>query len=198
MNSENHLIRYGFALVRRAIAADERAELLTAIGPLDRAGRRGLLGLPVRAIFFNKSPDANWLVSWHQDLTIAVRERRDVSRFGPWTVKAGIPHVQPPIEVLERLLAVRLSFDDADESNGALRVLPATHRLGRLSAQQIDQLRSERSEVVCCANAGDALLMRPLLLHASARSTNERHRRVLHVEYAAESLPGGLEWHEAA
>ena len=159
---EQFIDQDGFALCRGILAADECAALCRAIGPVGGAGRRGLLAkplvaklarsltlvdlvrphvggepFPVRAIFFNKSPDANWLVAWHQDVTIAVRERKEVPGFGPWTVKDGIPHVQPPIDVLERMLAVRLHFDDTDETNGALRVLPGSHRLGRLSPEQI-------------------------------------------------------------
>jgi len=44
----------------------------------------------VRGIFFNKTQSSNWKVVWHQDLMIAVRERRDVDGFGPWTRKSGI------------------------------------------------------------------------------------------------------------
>jgi ectoine hydroxylase-related dioxygenase (phytanoyl-CoA dioxygenase family) len=93
---------------------------------------------------------------------------------------------------------VRIHLDDADETNGALRVLPGSHRLGRLSAERIQELRPKEAEHLCTACACDALLMRPLLLHASSRSTSDRHRRVLHIEYAAFSLPDELQWHEAA
>jgi len=153
---------------------------------------------PVRGIYFDKSPRANWLVSWHQDLTLALCARAEHPGFGPWSVKDGVPHVQPPVELLELMLTIRIHLDDADESNGALRVLPGSHRLGRVSARRIQALRSERSDVLCAADAGDALLMRPLLLHASSRSRSQRHRRVLHIEYAAFSLPNELHWHEAA
>ena len=44
--------------------------------------------------------------------------------------------------------------------------------------------------------AGDALLMRPLLLHSSGRLRTASHRRVIHIEYAAFALPGGLQWHD--
>jgi ectoine hydroxylase-related dioxygenase (phytanoyl-CoA dioxygenase family) len=153
---------------------------------------------PVRAIYFDKSSEANWLVPWHQDLTLALRERAEVAGFEPWSVKDGIPHVQPPVELLEQMLTIRLHLDDADESNGALRVLPSTHRLGRLSSKQIQELREKRPEHLCSLSAGDALLMRPLLLHASGRSISARRRRVLHIEYAAFALPPPLEWNEAA
>jgi ectoine hydroxylase-related dioxygenase (phytanoyl-CoA dioxygenase family) len=153
---------------------------------------------PVRAIYFNKSPETNWLVSWHQDLTLAVHTRAELPGFGPWSIKDGILHVQPPIEFLERMLAIRLHLDDTDESNGALRVLPGSHRHGRLSQRQIEELRAHGGDYVCSASAGDVLLMRPLLLHSSSRSASSRPRRILHIEYAGFSLPAGLNWHEVA
>jgi hypothetical protein len=215
----------GFAIVPDVLGPSECEALAAALGEPTGAGRRGvlavpevgrlarserLLGLarphlrdgpwPVRAICFNKSTEANWLVTWHQDLTIAVRARVDVPGFGPWSTKdgVGVPHVQPPVGLMERMLADRVHFDDADETNGALRVLRGTHRLGRLSAEQIRELREERAEVCCRVAAGDVLLMRPLLLHASRRATSARPRRVLHVEYAGFALPSGLAWHEEA
>jgi hypothetical protein len=215
--------QHGFAIVPRVIEADEQRDLLSILGPVSGAGRRGLLALPavtelarssrflnlvrphlpsepfpVRAIYFDKSPDTNWLVPWHQDLTLALRASAEVPGFGPWSTKDGIPHAQPPVELLQQMLTVRLHLDDADESNGALRVLPGSHREGRLSAERIRELRSQQSDILCTVSAGDALIMRPLLLHASSRSTSTRHRRVLHIEYAAFTLPDELNWHEAA
>lgn len=168
------------------LACSEVAEGLVApvLGPGWRA---------VRAIYFDKTPAANWKVPWHQDLTIAVREHRDAPGFGPWSVKGGIPHVQPPVEILERMLAVRFALDENDEENGPLRVLPGTHALGRLSADEIARLRDERDGVVCPVPAGGVLLMRPLLLHASSPMASGRSRRVIHIEYAAGGLPHGLE-----
>jgi hypothetical protein len=153
---------------------------------------------PVRAISFDKSPAANWYVAWRQDLTIAVAERRDVPGFGPWSVKNGVPHVQPPVGLLEHMLTVRLHLDPADATNGALRVLPGSHRHGRLRTEHIESLRHATPDILCRATAGDALLMRPLLLHASSRATAAARRRVLHIEYAACELPGGLSWRTAA
>ncbi len=213
----------GFAFESAALGAEAAQELLTALKSLSGAGCRGLLRLPlvaevarsepllklarphmreepfpVHAIFFQKSAAANWLVPWHQDLTVALRSRVDVPGFGPWTIKDGVPHVQPPIELLQEMLTVRLHLDDADEANGALRVVPGSHCFGRLSPDGIRYLRTQQSEVICSVARGDALLMRPLLLHASGRCTTARPRRVLHIEYAGAALPGGLGWHEAA
>jgi ectoine hydroxylase-related dioxygenase (phytanoyl-CoA dioxygenase family) len=164
--------------------------LLDAVAPY-LPGRPRL----VRAIFFDKSPEVNWLVPWHQDLTIAVREKLDVAGFGPWSVKEGIPHVQPPLEVLESMVTLRIHLDDTDETNGALRVLPGTHLRGKLNSAEIAAAREDVTEMLCTATQGDAYLMRPLLLHASSRSTSDRHRRVLHFEYAGSELPDGLAWH---
>jgi ectoine hydroxylase-related dioxygenase (phytanoyl-CoA dioxygenase family) len=150
----------------------------------------------VRGIFFDKTPEANWPVPWHQDLSVAVRERREAPGWGPWSEKAGVIHVQPPPEVLERMLTVRLHLDDCPAENGALRVLPGTHRLGRLGTAETARLRETVPEVVCAVRRGDALLMRPLLLHASSPSQQPGHRRVLHLEFAADDLPYGLEWAE--
>jgi hypothetical protein len=82
----------------------------------------------VPATLFDKTADANWLVPWHQDLTICVKKKVDVPGYGPWTIKAGVPHVQPPVAILDRRLAVRIHLDNCSERNGALRVLPGTHR----------------------------------------------------------------------
>lgn len=213
----------GFVVASGVIDADEQRELRAVLGTMGQPGRRGLLTepaiaawawsarlldlvrphlrskpLPVRGIYFDKSPEANWLVPWHQDLTVAVRERIDVPGFGPWSIKDGLPHVQPPVELLQQMVTVRLHLDSADETNGALRVLPGSHRMGRWPAARIQALRARQPEYLCSLSAGDALLMRPLLLHASSRSTSPGRRRVLHVEYAGFELPAGLQWHEAA
>jgi len=215
--------RHGFEIISGVIDNTNRQELLSILGPVSGAGRRGLLEVgavadlarsaailqlirphliaepfPVRAIFFDKSSDTNWLVPWHQDLTLALKSQAEVAGFGPWSVKDGIPHVQPPVELLQQMLTIRLHLDDADESNGALRVLPSSHLSGRLSSEDIQEIRSRQTDFLCAAKAGDALLMRPLLLHASSRSTSTQHRRIMHIEYAAFQLPNGLAWHEAA
>jgi ectoine hydroxylase-related dioxygenase (phytanoyl-CoA dioxygenase family) len=149
----------------------------------------------VRGIFFNKTRSSNWKVVWHQDLTIAVRERRDVAGFGPWTMKAGVLHVQPPVEVMSGILAIRLHLDESGLDNGPLRLIAGSHREGRLSAQQILSWQKENS-ITCTVPKGGALVMRPLLLHASSACTIPKSRRVIHIEFAAAELPHGLDWHD--
>ena len=220
------LSEHGFAVIEPVLAPEEVEALRASLGETSPGERRGglrdalrlmpafqrcafdprILGLaesvlgagarPVKGIVFDKTPAANWKVPWHQDLTICVERRIEVEGFGPWSVKEGIVHVQPPAEILERVLAIRLHLDDAGPDNGALRVLPGTHRSGRLGEAEIERLRSSVPEVVCGVRAGGAMLMRPLLLHASSPCLRPAHRRVLHIEYSAGSLPGGLAWRE--
>jgi hypothetical protein len=218
MSPHSELHERGFARLPQVLDAAACGAVRDLLGDAEGAGSRGVLRLaevmklartlltdlvrpylpgapvPVRGIYFDKRPGTNWLVAWHQDLTLALKERSEVPGWGPWSVKDGVPHVQPPVECLEQMLTVRLHLDDADADNGALRVLAGTHRLGRLNAESIAQCRETHAEVLCAAKAGDVLLMRPLLLHASARSTSERRRRVLHIEFAGFSLPPPLEW----
>jgi len=149
----------------------------------------------VRAIFFNKTRRSNWKVVWHQDLTIAVRQRSDVDGFGPWTLKAGVLHVQPPAEVMNDMLAIRLHLDESGLDNGPLRVISGSHREGRLSAGQIGSCEKGNS-VTCTVPKGGALVMRPLLLHASSACATPKSRRVIHIEFAAAELPHGLDWND--
>ena len=154
----------------------------------------GLSAFPVRVIFFDKNPEANWLVPWHQDLAIAVAERIETPGFTGWSVKDEALHVHPPREILESMVTVRLHLDDSEASNGALKFLPETHRHGKLGTAEISKWTTNGEPVVCELLKGDALLMRPLLLHASAPAEDPRHRRVLHIEYATQELPNGLRW----
>lgn len=152
---------------------------------------------PVRSILFDKTPQTNWDVVWHQDVTIAVKERKDVEGFGPWSVKGGVSHVQPPASVLEKMVTLRLHLDDCPAENGPLLVVPGSHLRGFIDIRTLDTAACDRDAVACTVNAGDVVVMRPLLLHASKKSIVPSHRRVLHIEYATERLPDGLRWAQA-
>jgi hypothetical protein len=151
---------------------------------------------PVRSILFDKTAEENWPVAWHQDLTICLTERHDIDGYGPWSFKEGVVHVQPPIRLLENMVTIRLHLDPTPASNGALKVMAGSHRHGRLSPDAI--ARAARKDAVTCeCDAGDVLLMHPLLLHASSRSSAPARRRVVHIEYAhPDDLPAPLAWHE--
>jgi hypothetical protein len=149
--------------------------------------------IAVRAILFDKTGDANWTVPWHQDRSIALRERRDVDGFGPWSHKAGVVHVQPPLELLRQMFTLRFSLDACPLDNGPLRVIAGTHKT-LLSPGEIDHHVATQPQVACTTDAGGVVLMRPLLLHASSPARTATHRRVLHIEFAPPVLPGKLQW----
>lgn len=144
-----------------------------------------------KSIWFEKPPGGNWFVGWHQDISISVSHRAEVPGYSRWTAKHGMIAVVPPVAVLERTLTVRIHLDDADGSNGAVRVLPGSHRNGIVSTQVDDE-----KAVTCAVPRGGIMLMRPLLFHASSRSLTNRPRRVLHIELNDLELDGGLSWAE--
>jgi ectoine hydroxylase-related dioxygenase (phytanoyl-CoA dioxygenase family) len=173
--------------VRRLAGGD------TALEIVDRFLGKG--AKVVRAIYFDKTQEANWKVPWHQDLTIAVKKRAAIPGFAPWTQKGGVWHVQPPTGILENMITLRFHLDDADENNGALKIIPDSHRRGRLNAEQIKEIRAANESRVCRVKKGDCLVMSPLLLHSSSAGTNPKRRRVVHLEYSVAALPDGLDWH---
>ena len=220
------LDRDGFAIVHSVLSDELRIEMLRALesispslagvrdlvkkvpvagrlaeSPVIRALVEPVLGPNaqlVRSILFNKSEVANWQVAWHQDLAIAVQQKVGLEGFISWSSKEGVPHVQPPVEVLERMLNVRVHLDGADESNGALFVSPGSHRLGRIPADEAAAAAKRLGSELCVVNAGDVLLFRPLTLHASRKVISNRPRRVIQLEFAGVSLPAPLAWAEAA
>lgn len=193
-------------------------EKIVAVQPRDRAGVRlhghtalstllsdspiaalaiGTLGpsaRPVRAILFDKSPGNNWALGWHQDRTVAVRERRDVPGYGTWSRKQGILHVEPPFAVIEAMATLRVHLDPVPADNAPLLVAPGSHRLGRLPESRIADVVARCGTAVCLADRGDIWVHATAIVHASAASTGARQRRVLQVDYARDPLPGGLAW----
>jgi hypothetical protein len=148
----------------------------------------------VRALFFDKPPGSSWALPWHKDLAIAVK---DNSQFGPGfshpTTKAGVPHLEAPVQLLEQMLTARIHLDTVTPANGPLRVIPGSHRSGKQMSL------GDVSPRAILANAGDVLLMRPLLAHASnhASADTTQHRRILHLEVAGCRVPGdNTEWHD--
>lgn len=152
----------------------------------------------VRGLFFDKTEAANWPVLWHQDLSLAIKEQRDLPGWNNWSLKRDVLHVQPPAAILACMLTVRLHLDDCDEDNGPLRVISGSHCEGIFMRDAIRLAAQTGRDHVVLAKAGDALFMRPLILHASSPAKRPRHRRVLHLEFApAGLLPSGLEWASA-
>ncbi len=189
------IVRRTRAGVRNVLRIPAVRELATQEDLLELA--RQVLGpgaIPFRTTLFDKSAPSNWLVVWHQDTALPLRERRDIRGWGPWSVKEGVICAHAPASALEQVLAIRVHLDDSNEENGPLKVLPATHDLGVLNDDQIHALAGQEAALDCCVAAGGVLLMRPLLVHASSKARSNAPRRVLHIEYASTLLCGnGLE-----
>ena len=150
--------------------------------------------LPARAILFDKSAEQNWSLGWHQDRTIAVRQRIDVEGFGPWSVKSGMVHVEPPFDLLAGMVTVRVHLDAVPLTNAPLLVAPGSHKRGRIPTAAIPEVVRQCGVIPCLAEAGDAWLYATPILHASDAAVEPKHRRVLQVDYAVGQLPGGLQW----
>jgi len=140
---------------------------------------------PFRATLFNKSPESNWLVVWHQDTALPLQGRSELPGWGPWSVKEEIHYAHAPASALSQVLALRVHLDDSTRDNGPLRVLPGTHQLGVLTDDAIHNLARRIDPVECVVAKGGVVAMRPLLIHASSKSQAALPRKVLHIEYAA-------------
>lgn len=217
----NKLDKDGFLIQENVLSKSEVTSLINSFAGTSQAGTRNLFTVPqiqslarstpirelveavlgkncfaVRAILFDKTPEVNWKVAWHQDLTIAVKSQKEVPEYHPWSIKDDIVHVQPPNVILKQMVTLRIHLDDCNSENGPLRVIPGSHRYEKLSSEQIQSLRSKTPEVACFVASGGVLVMKPLLLHASSKADSPNHRRVIHLEYAATELARGLEWYD--
>jgi ectoine hydroxylase-related dioxygenase (phytanoyl-CoA dioxygenase family) len=150
--------------------------------------------IAVQCNYFEKSSANNWLVPYHQDLSIPVAQRIEHPALSGWSKKEDVWFVQAPLEVLEQMIAIRVHLDNCGEHDGALRVLGGTHQLGVIDSAQIPSLKLSVTEQLCCVPKGGVLALSPLLLHASSKSTGDSLRRVLHMVYAPLELPYGLRW----
>ena len=203
----------GYQLHPGVFTTLEMDQLARELPTVERAGARSLLDdsrvlrvardprlrallepefFAVRALLFDKTMESNWGLRWHQDLSVAVSGRREVHGFTAWTVKAGVAHSHAPVEVLERMVSLRVHLDDCDATAGPLRVVPRSHLIGRIDSDAVGEHTAH--EHACLATRGDVLAFKPLLLHASASSASDGHRRVLQIEFARDELPGGLQW----
>lgn len=148
----------------------------------------------IKSIYFDKPEQSNWFVSYHQDLTISVDRKIELQGYGPWTIKQNQFAVQPPLHVLENIYTIRIHLDDTDENNGALNVIPGSHGKSIYRPETIDW--NQEKPVTCKVPKGGIMIMRPLLLHSSQRTTNGRKRRVIHIEFSNLELPEAIQWAE--
>jgi ectoine hydroxylase-related dioxygenase (phytanoyl-CoA dioxygenase family) len=213
----------GFAIIPEVLPHDEVLRLLDDLAQLKlrrtKAGARHVLGyapvakvasdprlleiaravlsseaFPFRATLFDKSPNANWLVVWHQDTALPLRDRRETPGWGPWSIKEGIVYAHAPASALCRVLALRVHLDESTTQNGPLRVIPGSHRKGLLTDDEVHELAMTAPSVDCPVPLGGVLAMRPMLVHSSSKSKAQNARRVLHIEYATSAtVADGLE-----
>ena len=148
----------------------------------------------VKSIYFDKPGNSNWFVAYHQDLTISVDKKIELPGYGPWTVKQNQFGVQPPLGILEENYTIRIHLDDTNEANGALKVIPTSHKKGIYRAENIDW--SVEQEISCNVPSGGIMIMKPLLLHSSSRTHNDKNRRVVHIEFSKADLDDGINWAE--
>jgi hypothetical protein len=214
------LCAQGYAVMPDILADDRIDDLIPNLSELGgRAGDRRLLESPwcwevgelirndtrispclpvnaraVQCTLFAKSLGTNWLVPLHQDVSIPMASRVDSLMYSRWSCKEGELFAHAPAALLQQLLAVRVHLDDCGQRNGALRVVPGSHRDGRLSPAEARRQRSVRGEHVVVVPRGGAMLMRPLLLHASSKAAIDLPRRVLNFLFGPAELPGGAQW----
>lgn len=148
----------------------------------------------VKSIYFDKPENSNWFVSYHQDLTISVDKKVELAGFGPYTLKQDQFAVQPPINILEYNFTIRIHLDDTNEDNGALKIIANSHNRGVYRPETINW--NTEKEISCNVPKGGIMIMKPLLLHSSNRTTNKQKRRVIHLEFSNQSLPEELNWAE--
>ncbi len=148
-----------------------------------------------KAIYFDKTQESNWYVTWHQDIVINVAEKIETRGFTGWTKKSGVHGVVPPDEYLKSTVTVRIHLDDTDETNGALKVIPGSHNK-KLSDEEITLITQNSIPYISEVDACGIQIMKPLLLHASSKATSQKHRRVIHLEFNSKELPNTLKWAE--
>ncbi|KQB40519.1 phytanoyl-CoA dioxygenase family protein [Flavobacterium aquidurense] len=147
-----------------------------------------------KSIYFDKPEKSNWFVAYHQDLTISVNKKIEAVNFENWTVKQNQFAVQPPKEILEDNFTIRIHIDKTTKDNGALKVINNSHSKGILRIEKLDF--EKEKETICEVEKGGIMIMKPLLFHASNKTTNNERRRVIHIEFSKQQLPDRLEWSE--
>lgn len=150
----------------------------------------------IRSLYFDKPPNANWMVNWHQDLTVELKDKKETAGFKNWRVLPKRTTAQPPLNVLEQMFTIRIHLDDCLKTNGALNVVKGTHKEGIIPIKEgLDNWVGNRE--VCEIQKGGVLIMRPLVLHASKRTENNQNRRIVHIEFSDYELPNNLKWRES-
>lgn len=148
-----------------------------------------------KVIYFDKTIQDNWYVTWHQDLPINVQEKIETEGFSSWTKKEDVVSVIPPEVINKNTISIRVHLDDTNATNGALKVIPGSHNK-RLSDAEIKLIIDNSLPFDCEVNLGGIHILKPQILHASSKNKSGKRRRVLHLEFSNMDLPNGLEYAE--
>jgi ectoine hydroxylase-related dioxygenase (phytanoyl-CoA dioxygenase family) len=175
-----------FPEIKKLLFNEKLKEIIKSIGGADY--------FIVKSIYFDKPEKSNWFVSYHQDLTISVDKKIEIENFSNWTTKHNQFAVQPTSDILENIFTIRIHLDDTNEENGALKVLEKSHSKAINRIDNLDFINEK--EVFCNVKSGGIMLMKPLLFHASNKTTNDKNRRVIHIEFSNKELPKNLQWSE--
>ena len=152
-------------------------------------------GQIIKSIYFDKPPSSNWIVNWHQDLTLNLKNKIEVKEFSNWRKKKDCYVVKPGIAILDNTFTFRIHLDKCSKNNGALRVIKGSHKLGEIDVRNLTSENVGEIET-CEVEKGGVLVMKPLILHSSKRVENNLRRRVIHLEISNSKLPNGLKWKE--
>ncbi|MEM9839222.1 MAG: phytanoyl-CoA dioxygenase family protein [Pseudomonadota bacterium] len=176
--------------------SDALRRLLTSNALLAEAATRlGCDTTPVRLVSFTKSASTQWAVPWHQDRVIAVGGHKNVRGYKSWVQKPDFWHCEPPLEVMDGMIFVRIHLDANTEENGALDIAVGSHRFGRVAADEASDVANQCEREVCIAQPGDVLIVHALTLHRSTSAERPSPRCVLRVDYANRSLLADeLDW----
>ena len=119
-----------------------------------------------------------------------MRARADIPGFGPWSVKQGLLHVEPPFALIEAMRTMRIHLDPVPRDNAPLLIAPGSHRLGRIpraSSRQWSNAAAPRTASPMRAMSG--FYATPIV----CVSPQAAARRVLQVDFSAQAPPPGLE-----
>lgn len=179
----------------RVSSTNALQSILGAGGPVSKALQPLLSdAFPTRVVTFDKTPETNWGVPWHQDRVIAVQNKANVSGFTNWSTKAGRLHCEPPHGILDRMLFIRLHLDDETVDGGPMQIALGSHHYGSVRASEAAGIAQNYEIETCLGQRGDILVLKMLTLHRSSQATVATSRRVLRVDYANGHLPAPLEW----
>ena len=92
------------------------------------------------------------------------------------------------------MVTIRIHLDSAPADNAPLLVAPGSHRLGKIPEAELGEAVARCGSAECLAEAGDIWIYATPIVHASAAAQAQGRRRVLQVDYSAETLPHPLEW----